>query len=130
MTGLEMLGNYQLDILLLSDQDFLIEPFGINESYSAQSDAIEIVGSKSFIEEGFVMLRVSRCMARRFKLKKVFLSTNTIKHSVKRCISKVPKTNFSGRVRRDFVHCLNKLLLSAKQHMKIHGLQLMWISGQ
>ena len=129
MTGLEMLENYQLDILLLSDQDFLIEPFGINESYSAQSDAIEIVGSKSFIEEGF-MLRVSRCMARRFKLKKVFLSTNTIKHSVKRCISKVPKTNSSGRVRRDFVHCLNKLLLSAKQHMKIHGLQLMWISGQ
>ena len=77
------LRNYELDMLLLSDQVFLIESFEINESYPAESHTIEIVQSKSFIEEGFVILRVSRCITRRFKLKKMFLSTDTIKHSVK-----------------------------------------------
>ena len=36
---------------LFSDQDFLIEPFGITASYSAQSHTIEIVKSESCIEE-------------------------------------------------------------------------------
>lgn len=51
---------------LLSDPDFLVETFGINASYSAYSHTIEIFQSKSFIEEGFVILRVSRCLARKF----------------------------------------------------------------
>ena len=43
-------GKLSVRHALPSDQDFLIEPFGINASYSAQSHAIEIVQSKSFIE--------------------------------------------------------------------------------
>ena len=82
---------------LFSDQDFLTEPSKITASYSAaQSDKLEIVQSESFIEKGFAMLRVSRCMAEKFNLKEGFLSTDTIKHSVKRCILEAPKTNFPG----------------------------------
>ena len=80
---------------LLSDQDFLIEPFSITASYSAQSHKIEIVQSESlFTEEGYAKLRVSRCMSRRFYLNEGFLSTDTVKHSVKQCISEEPMRNF------------------------------------
>ena len=80
---------------LFSDQDFLIEPCGITATYSAQSDTIEIVESESCIEEGYAKLRVSKGMST-FNVKDGFLSTDTIKHSVKRCISKEPMTNFPG----------------------------------
>ena len=49
------IGRISVKHALLSDQDFLIEPFGITASYSAQSDTLEIVQSESFIEEGFAM---------------------------------------------------------------------------
>ena len=81
---------------LLSDQDFLIEPFPMTASYSAQSHKIEIVQGESFIEDGFAKLRLSRCMSTKFNLKKGFLSTDTVKHAVKQCISEEPMTNFPG----------------------------------
>ena len=81
---------------LLSDQDFLIVPFPITASYSAQSDKIEIVQSESFTEEGYVKLRVNRCMPRSFNLKEGLLSTNTVKRAVEQCISKEPIINFLG----------------------------------
>ena len=116
------IGRISVKHALLSDQDFIIEPCEITASYSAaQSDTIEIVQSESFIEEGFAMLRVSKCMARRFKLIEGFLSTDTIKYSVKRCISKAPTTNFPGIVKRDLISCFDKLLLYPKQQVEIHG---------
>ena len=115
------IGRISVKHALLSDQDFLIEPFGITASYSAQSDTLEIVQSESFIEEGFAMLRVSKCMARRFKLMEGFSSTDTIKQSVKRCISKAPTTNFPGIVKRDLISCYDKLLLYPKRQVEIHG---------
>ena len=83
---------------LLSDQDVLIEPSEITASYSAQPDTIEIVQRESFIEEGFVMLNISKYIARRFNLEEGFLSTDTIKHSVKRCILENYEKDFLGIV--------------------------------
>ena len=105
---------------LLSDQDFLIEPFGITASYSAQSHTIEIVQSESFIKEGYAKLRVSRCMSRRFKLKEGFLSTNIIKHLVKKCISK-HINEFPDMDGRDPPCCYSIAFLFLKQNVNIHG---------
>ena len=76
-----------LHTTLVPDQDFLIELTGITASYSAQPHIIEIVQSESFIEEGYAKLRVTGCMSRRFNLEEGFLSTDTIKYSVKPCIT-------------------------------------------
>ena len=99
---------------LLSDQDFLIEPSGITASFSAQSRTIEIFQSESFIEEGFAKLRISRSMAERFDLKEGFLSTDTIKKSVKRCISENYKKDFLGN--SYYNYSLDTLI-----SFKIHG---------
>ena len=99
---------------LLSDQDFLIEPSGITASFSAQSRTIEIFQSESFIEEGFAKLRISRSMAERFDLKEGFLSTDTIKKSVKRCISENYKNDFLGN--SYYNYSLDTLI-----SFKIHG---------
>ena len=104
---------------LFSDQDFLIEPLRITASNSAQADTTEIVQSESFIEKGYVKLRVSRCMARKFNLKYGFLSTDTIKHSVKRCISKTPMTNFPGV--HPYLLCKWLTLVDKKISVKSHG---------
>ena len=87
---------------LLSDQDFLIEPFPITASYSAQSHKIEIVQSESFTEEGYAKLRVTSCMSRRFKLMEGFLSTDTVKDAVKQCILEEPMRNFPGVVSKSW----------------------------
>ena len=108
---------------LVSDQDFLIERFGITASYSAQCHTVEIVRSESYIEEGYAKLRVSRCLARTFNLKEGFLSTTAIKELVIRCISKVSVTKFLGLLSRiDQVPWLGRLakLLFGKL-VKIHG---------
>ena len=108
---------------LVSDQDFLIEPFGITASYSAQPHTVEIVQSESYIEEGYAKLRVSRWLARPFNLKEGFLSTTTVKELVIRCISKVSVTKFLGLLSRiDQVPWLGRLakLLFGKL-VKIHG---------
>ena len=103
---------------LLTDQDFFIEPSEITASYSSQSDTIEIVQSKSFIEEGYVLLRVSRCMAEKFEIREGFLSTDKIKHSVKQCISKnldkLPGVNRRGRP------CVDMPIIFLKQCVYIH----------
>ena len=83
---------------LPSDQDVLIEPSKITASYLAQPDTIEIVQRESFIEEGFVMLNISKHIATRFNLEEGFLSTDTIKHSVKRCILENYEKDFLGIV--------------------------------
>ena len=107
---------------LLSDNDFLEEPFGITASYSAQSYTVEIVQWESFIEEGYAMLNISRPVARRFNLKEGFLSTTAIKHSVLRCISKVPATKFPGIVTRDQNPWLDRLSRLSVSHLAtIHG---------
>ena len=114
---------------LLSDQDFLIEPAGITASYSAtQSDTLEIVQSDSFIEEGFAKLRISRSMAGRFEPKEGFLSTDTIKHSVKRCISETPWTHFLGKI--NFCDSLG-IMISSKIHgpaINVHIRRLYFVS--
>ena len=81
---------------LLPDQDFLIKPNKITACYSAQPDTIEIVQSESFVEEGYATLRVSKCMAETFNLEEGYLSTTTIKESVKQCILENYKRVFLG----------------------------------
>ena len=105
---------------LLSDQDFLIESFGITASYSAQSHTVEILQSESYIEEGYAKLRVSRCMSRRFKLKEGILSTDTIKKSVKQCILK-HIDEFPDMDGRDPPCCCDIAFLFLKENVNIHG---------
>ena len=106
---------------LLSDQDFLIEPTEITASYSFQPNTIEIVQSESCVEEGFAMLKVNESLARKYNLKKGFLSTDVIKHSVFRCLSKNTLTHFPGVARKN-QGLLEKLLKSLiRPAVKIHG---------
>ena len=106
---------------LLSDQDFLIEPLGITASYLSQPDTIKIDQSESCIEEGFVTLKVSESLARRYNLKEGLLSTDVIKDSVLRCISEDTLTHFPGVARRNG-GLLERLLKSRiRQKVKVHG---------
>ena len=100
--------------ILLPDQDFLIKPNKITACYSAQPDTIEIVQSESFVEEGYAKLRVSKRMAETFNLEEGYLSTTTIKESVKRCILKNYKRVFLGL---QYVHSSS----GNPTDVKIHG---------
>ena len=106
---------------LLSDQDFLIQPCEITASYSSQPNTIEIVQSESCVEEGFAKLKVNESLARKYDLKKGFLSTNVIKKSIKRCLSKANLTHFPGVPRRS-QGLLESLLASLIcRKVKVHG---------
>ena len=103
---------------ILSDQDFLIEPFTIIASYSFQSSTLEIVQGNSF-NEGFAMLRVSESLARRCNLKEGFLPTKVIKDSVLECLKKASLTQFPGVVRRSKL--LESLKFKVSRQVQVHG---------
>ena len=84
------IGTVNESLGLLSDQDFLIEPFTIIASYSFHCSTLEIVQDNSCYEEGFAKLKVSESLARRCNLKEGFLSTKVIKDSVLECLKKPP----------------------------------------
>ena len=106
---------------LLSDQDFLIQPCEITASYTSQPDTIEIVQGELCVEEGFAMLKVNESLARKYNLEEGFLSTDVIKNSVFKCLSKDTLAHFPGVARRN-QGLLEKLLTSLiRPAVKVHG---------
>ena len=93
------IGTVNESLGLLSDQDFLIEPFTIIASYSFHCSTLEVVQDNSCYEEGFAKLKVSESLARRCNLKEGFLSTKVIKDSVLECLKKASLTQFPGVVK-------------------------------
>ena len=115
-------GKLEQNHALLTDQDFLIEPFGIIASYSDSLNTLEIVQNEPNMEKGFCMLKVSTCIARRFNIDEGPLSTKKIKTSVYKCLSGASVRDLPGVAEIVNIPWIDKIYTkTVRKHLKVHG---------